>query len=342
MISTEVFARRFLGYNIVGCAIRNRDLMYFIAREDYTQRPDWKSTGDDPADSALKRRVISYSRNKPEDAQWGNGVLTGFDRTDCGVSLLPREQLVVASISGQVYAVGSGEAGKETSLPRDETSRRGSLLKLKTIAGRLYMCGGNRTVAIRRGKDDWQWLTASLPFDIKTELYSAGFQDIDGFAEDDIYAAGGDGDVWHYDGARWRRIDFPTNLPLRTVCCAGDGRVYVSGYEGATFVGRGDRWRKLDAPPISLPFSDTVWHEGRVWASNDYGVWWISHDGIERADLDPAISACAGRISARDGVLLLAGFYGAAILEADGHWQTIMQYGPLAEQCEAEGRSAHP
>ncbi len=340
MIDTETFARRFLGYNVVGCAVRHRDLFYFIAQEDYTQWPDWRDTGNAPSSRALKKRVISYSRNQPEGSRWGNAVLTGYDRVECGICLMPKEQLIVASIAGQVYAAGSGEAGVEIELVRSETTKRGSVLKLKTIAGKLYLCGGNRTVAIRRGKDDWQWLSAGLPFDLKTELYTAGFSDIDGFAEDDIYAAGGDGDVWHYDGARWRALDFPFALPLRTICCAGNGEVYVSGYEGATFAGRGDRWRRLDAPLLTLPIFDMIWHEDRIWATNDYGVWWIDGDKIIRAELPAGISACAGRLSGRDGVLLLAGFFGVSLLQ-NGQWEEILHYGPLAAQCAAEGRQAH-
>jgi len=39
MITTAEFRKNFHGYNIVDCVVRSAGYLYFIAQEDYTQRP---------------------------------------------------------------------------------------------------------------------------------------------------------------------------------------------------------------------------------------------------------------------------------------------------------------
>ncbi|MDH4556934.1 hypothetical protein E8F11_17465, partial [Pseudomonas sp. BN417] len=315
MMPTADFSKDILGYNIVDCEIRSREIFYFIAREDCTQWTDWKDEGRYPDDTALTLRVITNFMSNPQESQWGHATLNGFDISTIEISKTPKEQLILTSISGQTYAIGSGEAGMEENILKQT---RGGVFKLKNITGTLYAAGGMRTVGFRKNRNEWAWYNDSIPF--QDERRRIGFRDLDGFSQDDIYAVGGYGDVWHFNGGSWRPVDFPSNLFLETVCCGADGRVYISGYEGHTFVGRGDTWKKVESKElISLAFKDMVWYEDRVWCTNDYGVWWIVGDQLVKANIPAFAQISAGHLSARDGVLLLAGFYGAAYLE-NGQW----------------------
>ena len=336
MINAEIFAKRFLGYNIVDCEVRNKNSYCFLVREDYTMWLDLEEDEDpDADDTELEKRVISYNPSKPEGSQWGNAVLgDGWDLCHLGFSILPKEQIVVASIDGDVFAAGSGEAGDEKELPNNKQSLRGALNRLKTIDQRLYIVGGNRTVGFREGKDRWKWLTGDVSY--KKGSSDQGFEDLDGFSHNDLYAVGGRGDVWHYDGTTWRAIKFPTNKRLETVCCGADGKVYISGYEGVTFVGRGDQWKKIEAPDLVLGFKDMLWHQDRVWCTGEYGVWWIQDDKVVPAHIPGSAKICAGNLSARDGVLMLAGFNGASILE-NGEWNTLFHYRDMVNQCKELG-----
>jgi hypothetical protein len=78
----------------------------------------------------------------------------------------------------------------------------------------------------------------------KPELYIGGKQAIYGFAEDDIWIAGGT--VWHYDGSFWKRVDaysqnsqsFPLdqvlydNTPYRSIWGTSSANLYFAGREG--------------------------------------------------------------------------------------------------------------
>ena len=61
-----------------------------------------------------------------------------------------------------------------------------------------------------------------------------------------IYAAGWEGEIWHYDGNRWSSICSPTNIILNDICCAGDGNVYAGGRVGMLIVCRRDHWKVID------------------------------------------------------------------------------------------------
>ncbi|MBL8300007.1 MAG: hypothetical protein JNN30_16835 [Rhodanobacteraceae bacterium] len=340
MITTEEFSKNLLGYNIVDCVVRRRDFFYFIAQEDYTQRAGYKAEGRDPDASALIKRIIVWRPDQADGKRWAYGWRKGMDITIAEFGSVPEDKLVIVDTGGIVYAVGGGTQGLEGELPFERSGRYGSVDKLRNIGGELYLAGGNRTVGIRRGVSDWRWETERFPL-AENEFGSSkiGFRDIDGFNTSDIYAVGGHGDVWHFDGKNWGRVDFPSNQPLRTVCCAGDGNVYVSGYDGITFVGRGSRWRCIAEPAISLPFRDLVWYGDRVWATNDYGLWWVDPDGVKTTDLPATITGCAGNLSARDGLLLLAGYYGAALLQ-DGEWKVVFHYAAMHERSKEDGRTA--
>lgn len=84
-----------------------------------------------------------------------------------------------------------------------------------------------------------------------------GFEDFDGWSESDTYAVGGYGDVWHFDGKGRRQIPFPTDKPLKSVCCGGDGQVYISGYEGVTFA--------VKVSVALLPDSSSSWSAPTAW-----------------------------------------------------------------------------
>jgi hypothetical protein len=182
------------------------------------------------------------------------------------------------------------------------------------------MCGGVRSVAKMIEKNTWLSYTHLIPPHADRSI--GGFQDIDGFTENDLYAVGGQGDVFRFDGILWHHVEFPSNAWISTVCCGGDGNVYISGAEGLTFVGRDNKWKKITDGGLNLGFRDMVWHEDRVWCTNDYGVWTIHNNKLSRPDLPSEIAVCAGHLAVGDEVLLLGGLGGAALLQ-NGKWENI-------------------
>jgi hypothetical protein len=319
MTTPTEFQAYLKGYDVIGCAVRSRDVFCFVTQEDYTKRAGWRG-GEAPED--VKQRFVPYIEARPEGRRWSAADLTGFAGALTGFCPAPPKPHVVAvSANGGVYVTGSGDSYMERIVSAvDDGPKRGAILRLKQIGAHLYACGNGRTVCRREGQDRWSTLRSAVP---EAHLFEReGFDDLDGFSEEDIYAAGGDGDIWRFDGRTWQRCGFPSNLPLSAVCCAGDGSVYVGGLLGTLFKGRGGRWSKIHEGELFLPFKDLVWYDGRVWCTNDYGLWTIEGDTCTPAPVSSEITVCAGHLSTRDGVLLVAGRGGAAFFR-DGQWNVL-------------------
>ena len=87
-------------------------------------------------------------------------------------------------------------------------------------------------------------------------------------------------------------------------------------------VGIEDSWDRVKGDTVSLPFKDIVWHEDKVWCSNDYGLWLIKDGLLEAADVPLEVIGCSRSLSSRFGKLLVAGFGGAALHE-NGEWTLL-------------------
>ncbi len=321
-LDKQSFEKYFKGCVITDCVVRARDLMYFVTQQDYAR--------------AASRAGVVVCAGRPGFPPWSRSVIKGMRNLRAGVSYHPKEQFVGVSSAGSVYVLGSGEAGLEEDLQaylskklRDSNSPdsayllRGSVVRLRTIGGRLYACGSNRTVIERVGKDVWNY-HVSLP--AKTDhLDACGFQDIDGFSPEDMYAAGGNGDVWHFDGRQWRQVPFPSEMRLSNVCCAPDGMVYIGAGSGTVFKGRADQWTMLEPGYLARPLQDMVWHRGALWCTNEDGLWTITDGELKFADVAPEVRVCCGHLSVGDGVMLLAGEYGAALHDGQ-QWERIIDY----------------
>jgi hypothetical protein len=339
-ITSEQFAKHIAGFTVSGCTVRRRNFLYLLLREDYTQWTDYKEEGEYPSERHLEKRVVPILLHK--ESPWSSGAIKGFDLATIGSCVRPEEKVVVATLDGQVYGTGGGASGLEPEIPRSEDGRRSGMQRLKTIDGQLYVCGGNRTFGLRLGVGEWRWFSGLFDFPAPKSPGSilrqpSGFEDVDGFAANDIYLVGGEGDVWHFDGNKAGRIDFPSNMHLHSVCCGGDGNVYVAGSEGALFVGRGDKWRALETPRLSLPLMYMAWHDGQLWATNDYGVWTVEDGRLVDAKVPASAKVASGYLSAADGVLLLAGRYGAAYHQ-DSKWTQLFSYQTMMERCRSEGK----
>ena len=111
-----------------------------------------------------------------------------------------------------------------------------------SIDGYVYACGMKRQVYKRTG--DNNWIDISAPFPKKNE--EVGFESIDGFSENEIYAVGWKGEIWQYTGLKWINRGSLTNLILTSVHCASDGIVYIVGQQGVLIKGRNDSWEIIE------------------------------------------------------------------------------------------------
>lgn len=243
------------------------------------------------------------------------------------------EEFIGADMEGDVIVYSDVSSDDALEKPAIDTrwhqnDLNAPVKRIKRVNGRLYAICRDRRVLQRKGEGKW----AEFPglqrpverLDPKVSSLDFGFADMDAFSASDVYAAGGSGDVWHYNGSEWRRCDFPSNEWLETLCCAGDGKVYVSGKMGSLWVGRGDTWKRISEGQYAVPFNDTVWFADKLWCVNDYALYTLEKDGLQPAAVPDFVQLTTRRldVSADRSQMLSAGKRGASLFDGK-QWQLL-------------------
>ncbi|WP_223303942.1 WD40/YVTN/BNR-like repeat-containing protein [Dokdonella koreensis] len=327
ILSQTEYAEYFHGYHIIDCVVRDRNTLYWTLLSTYDDSK--------PAPPTHERAtsIVSCFLDEPEDA-WGWTRMTGMSLMKAGASLEPDSRFVGVDLAGHVYVIGGGENRLEKDVPNGKLeASRGAITRLKTLFGRLYACGGLRSLCHRDGAESWLAVGGNPPLPSRKEVDNrvCGFNDFDAFSIDDIYCAGDRGNVWHWNGKTWRRVDFPSNMYLESVCCGSDGYVYIGAQSGNVWRGRDDRWELFHEDSLSLPFMDMVWFADTLWATSDYGLWQLRAGKIVKADVPIAISNSSGNLSVNDGVMLLSGDYGAALHDGN-EWMLLFDLATLRSE----------
>lgn len=138
------------------------------------------------------------------------------------------------------------------------------LNQVRNIGGVAHVVGTHRAVYRRQDADRWQVVDRGT-FD--DDDFDCGFDAIHGFSSKEIYAVGERGEIWQYDGSRWRQRETGTNVYLHGVVCASDDVVYAAGAKGTVLLGRNDQWQRLEGVPKRLEFWSVEDFAGRIYVA---------------------------------------------------------------------------
>jgi len=291
----------FEDWQIVDVALVARDCLCLVTRQ--LVDPEVASLGTDY--DVPTRMSWLFTNGKR-----GGMEFSGFAFPKAGACQFPLRQGLMSNKNreGQVYAAGSGSHDSEYLLPDAGPGNIVSIRRLKRINGWAYAVSMFRKVFKRVEVGRWQRLSEGLERQPhETNGLDLGFNDIDGLGDDNLYAVGGKGDVFHYSGQRWTRCDFPSNRQLYTVTVVPDGTAYITDGGCGLWAGQHDTWTLLDKGKASIEYNDSVWFNGQLWLCSDYQlhVW----DGQQRRR--PVWKGQqivhSGHMDALDGVLVIAG-----------------------------------
>ncbi len=213
-------------------------------------------------DELIKDEVpfTEISRQFPDKTNvWENYGEVRWDAAAICFSTNPERDLITISVTGLAYISKPDSPYQEVIASASaQASSIGLIRSARTISGKTYACGMRGQVWKREGRDHWVFMTEELP-------RKNGFESLDGFNENEIYAAGWEGEIWQFDGERWTQHDSGTNVILVDIICAGDGQVYAVGRGGMLVRGRGAAWEaiKLDIP---VDLWSLAWFKGELYA----------------------------------------------------------------------------
>ncbi|WP_156965910.1 hypothetical protein [Paraburkholderia bannensis] len=313
------------GFTIYDCAIVRQHGFCLVLVEQKENR-----------DILPRTRFLTVIYDKPITVGSLPMVEAGsFSYTTIASGLNPPEYVAV-DMGNLVYSANAKWKGVEKDIDKvtDMSAPRGGnivILKVVRVAGQIYALGTYRKIYRRLGQDQWTEMKSEghavpLPDDIKNGEYttsSFGFKDMCGFNEHDMYAVGGEGDVWRFDGKQWHYCPFPTNTILETVACGEDGKVYISDMKGCVWAGRENRWTQVAEADFgwgSQPL-DSAWFKGRLYLGSQDGLYTLGENknvvALENVDSEaPGMGNC-GRVDVSpDGQFLLtAGSFGATLYD---------------------------
>lgn len=151
---------------------------------------------------------------------------------------------------------------------------------------------------------------------------------ITGDAADNLFVAGDEGVVFHFDGREWQPEELGSKLNVHSLCISGE-KVFSVGWLGRICMRENGRWRPLqggqnETSTVNQPlFEIDAAADGSLWAVGDYGRV-TRYDGEQWIEQD---SGCTANLRAvlplSDGRVLVAGLGGNALELSEGQWRKI-------------------
>lgn len=287
-----------------------------------------------------RTRFLFTRTSQPAGERFYAVTTEGFDFTTITFQMESgRGNFIAVDTTGSVFSVINDLEDKvDTDVPGSDFSI--SISKVVRTVNSAYAVGSALRVYKRDREDAWLNNLDTLPipkdFAEDTSLNNYSLEDMSGFSEDDMYAVGEGGSAYHFDGNKWTSIAFPTKLKLATATCAGDGRVYVSDKTCSIWVGRNSTWEKIVEEDMSLSFFDSAWFDGRMWFTNDYGLWILEDDNLvlaKNARYKPVpedVAILCGRLDVApdNSRMLLCGQHGAAVYDGQ-NWEILFNCEPM-------------
>lgn len=214
--------------------------------------------------------------------KWGNSGQVNFAVVGTSFCTEPARQIINVGPFGEAFLAGGGDLHEEHIRSSDQSpSQRGMLRSVRGIGGKAFAVGMQRQVYRRDGRDLW----TSIDNEMRPAAGQVvGFESIDGFVDSDIYAVGWEGEIWHYDGQRWRQQGSPTNFILTDVCCAADGNVYACGRVGMLLTGRNDKWRVVEDSTMKHDIWSLAWFDGQLYAATYRGLYRLERERFVEVD----------------------------------------------------------
>lgn len=252
-------------WDIVDCSIRSKDCIYIF----FQQAPDGYNG------EVNYRAGFYYPKT---ERVWGyNGFGNFYKSKSC---VIPNGPVIAVDFKGQVLSQ-TGEIqpkikfNGETDIP---LIRQVSVMRVREIGGYAYMAGTLRTVFRRENAGEWICLSGNdlaVRDEEDKQGKRFGFNDIDGFSVNEIYACGGGGDLWYYNGKTWEQQTCPTDTSLLSICCAPNGKVYVGGIKGVLLEGKNNEWKVVGklGKCGNTWIKRMEWFQDKLYLATDQGLY---------------------------------------------------------------------
>ncbi len=258
------------------------------------------------------------------NGQWSHWIIRNRIASHCAFDCPGGRTIMAMGIDGRIQVGDSLGFHWETVGSGDEApSVLRHLTTMRIIGKHIYVAGMARQV-YRRPIFEGRWEKvdrgALVP---RKSLEIAGFKAIDGLHEEDIYAVGFYGQIWHYEGVMWNQLDSPTNVKLECVRCIAQDLIFISGGKGIVIKGNKNKWEIIHNEATRNTFWGMEYFMKTLYLSTEQGALFkLEHDEIVPVDMNLGKKVSTYSLHVNDGVLLSVGI--ADIVLFDGKkWKEI-------------------
>ncbi|MEQ9728462.1 hypothetical protein ABRP29_22760 [Pseudomonas sp. WHRI 8822A] len=273
-----------IGYRFRSGAVRYNDLSYVLC-----------------IDPGLAEEQLPHTAFYALDAgDWCMFDIGRWNAHSICITQSPKDQAVALGEHGNIRVMGNDDDyDEQIACPGVTLS---IMREIRNIGGFAYVCGMDRQVFKRESPGNWMVLHGDMPEQPAKDMVF-GFESIHGYSEQDIYAVGWYGEIWHFDGKTWKNCASPTNINLTRVCCADDGWVYACGMHGILLKGKNDQWETIDQEATDSDLWDLEWFAGKLYISTLHALYWLNGDQLELVDFGDLIPNSCHSLSSADGLL---------------------------------------
>ena len=205
---------------------------------------------------------------------------------DLGFADSPEPHFIFVGPYGEVMVyTQSGSAEEFLDQSNQGPTGLGAIREVRRIGSHFYVVGMGRQVYRRETGagplDNVSWKRMDSGVVVASPNNEIlGFNSIDGFSENDIYAVGWKGEIWHSNGEQWAQICSPTNVKLEKIVCGGDGYVYAAGQSGTLLKGHRESWEVINHEVTKNQFWGATWYRSRLWLSTSNALFTLTEGNL--------------------------------------------------------------
>lgn len=193
--------------------------------------------------------------------------------------------MFVVGEAGQVEVTTPLEAWDEQVDPGPDGPSSIRNLNAAAVVGRhVYVAGMRRQVYRRRldRKEVWERFDAGCFLEVM-QMTALGFNALHGADEDELFAAGLQGEIWCCTKGRWSPVDSPCNMALDHVHQTASGVVLVGGALGVLLRGSKTGFAVIDHGETRAAITSIAEFQGEVFvADQDGGLFSLKSNALQR------------------------------------------------------------
>jgi hypothetical protein len=291
------------------------DLLFsrvWVGRRDLA----WVLAQDDPP-KGNRSRFLRYKAGA-----WGHRYF-GWGGVALSATLTPSMDLIVVGADGPVlHGMPAGFSDEQIDPSASGPEFNGQIRDARFIGPKVVAVGMSRQVYRREQKGQWAHIDQGV---LAKPRDMVGFNSVDGFAPNDIYAVGLKGEIWHYDGKNWRQEESPTNVALHRVRCVSGkkGAVYACGAGGMLLRGSPDGFQVIAQGSATDNFYGLEWFEGKLYVAGLTALYVLEDDALQPVDVGLGEGVTFGDLHANDGVMWSVGARHILTTEDGGKWTQL-------------------